>query len=425
MQLGYKVRIGFLAILFAWTYTDPYLVMGQVVCGRDMDQDGEISKGEVAACPFINDQAFCPIEAVACQNPSSPVSCPTATSWNREVKQCEGAPISNGVEYMAVKTDSGRTERNDCRFPEESVLPEGTNVVLNPPAGAVFVNERYVITHCRKRRGKDTATFDVYAYYSLQNIACPAGSLLNSDKSLCIASPSCSTGTYDSVSGQCNSGIKCPLDTETRQFACLNAGQGFQCSQNQCEDVSRFEETKTDLASFRDDGQTDAGGMCKGQIMIFNGKAMECRKAGLQTGYHNCCRNDSESILEFTKSCKDKEKTLIANRDGGVCHLVGTYCKKKSILGCLQRAESYCCFGSKLARIIHEQGRGQLKEYSANNLWGSPSQPFCNGMSPEQLSMLDFNQIDLTEFVGSLVTDKDLVGSVETKINEFYRDVSR
>ncbi len=68
--------------------------------------------------------------------------------------------------FMAVKTASGRTERNDCQFEQDSLLPPDTAVVSVVPAGAVSLGDRYVLTHCQKRRGKDTATFDVYSYYS-------------------------------------------------------------------------------------------------------------------------------------------------------------------------------------------------------------------------------------------------------------------
>jgi hypothetical protein len=420
------LKVLILATIFFFAFNPEESFSGeQLICGKDIDGDGALNASEAKACSGSVGNSLCPIDAVDCVVPYSPVTCPNGTAWNSQAKQCESVPVSDGIAWTAVKTASGLTIRNDCIFGQDSLLPSGTSVVSAVPTGAVSLGDRYVVTHCQKKRGRDRATYDVYAYYSLKKVACPVATSMNSGQSLCIGTPSCPSGTYDAAAGQCSAGIQCPLNTATTQFTCVKTGQKSQCSPIQCEDVNRSPEVESDLTSFRDDGQINDGGTCNGQMMVFNGNPAECRVEGLQTGYFNCCRNDSASILKFAKYCKDEEKTLNANRDGGACHRVGTYCKKNSIFGCLQKAETYCCFGSKLARIVHEQGRNQLKEYSANNLWGSPSQPFCNGMSSEQLSMLDFNQMDLSEYAGSLVTDKDLFGSVEKKINEFYQNSSR
>lgn len=423
MQFRIKVLI-LIAILFSGFCPDKILANEQFICGKDRDGDGALNTSEVRTCSVSGKESLCPIDAVDCRVSYSPVVCPNGTAWNGHTKQCGATPASNGTEWMAVKTGSRGPEKNDCSF-GDSVLPAGTTIVSNLPSGAVLLGERYVLTRCKKRDGTDKSWFDVYNYYSFTKITCPSGTSMNGDRSLCIGSPSCPSGTYDSASGQCSSGMQCPLNTENAQFACVNTGRQYQCSPNPCEDISRSPEAAADLTAFHDDGRIDStSGTCSGEMMVFNGKPTECRTEGYQTGYFNCCSLDSSSILAFMKSCKEEEKMLITNRDGGACHRVGQYCKKNSRFGCLQKAETYCCFGSKLARLVHEQGRNQLKEYSANNLWGSPAQPFCNGMSSEQLSLLDFNQMDLSEYVGSLVTDKDLFSSVEKEINAFYSNIS-
>ncbi|BCK65875.1 conjugative transfer protein [Aeromonas caviae] len=87
--------------------------------------------------------------------------------------------------------------------------------------------------------------------------------------------------------------------------------------------------------------------------------------------------------------------------DSGFCHEVGTYCKKKiKLIGCVQKAKSYCCFNSKLARIIHEQGRPQLK--TGINNWGTPEAPLCRGFTPEEFQSVDFGKIDLTEYINDV-----------------------
>lgn len=93
-------------------------------------------------------------------------------------------------------------------------------------------------------------------------------------------------------------------------------------------------------------------------------------------------------------------ETALMN-DSGYCHRVGTYCKKRiKLLGCVQKAQSHCCFNSKLARIIHEQGRPQLK--TGLNDWGKPEAPLCRGFTPEEFQAVDFGKIDLSEYIDEI-----------------------
>jgi hypothetical protein len=66
---------------------------------------------------------------------------------------------------------------------------------------------------------------------------------------------------------------------------------------------------------------------------------------------------------------------------------------------CLTKTTSFCCFGNKLSRILQEQGRRQL-----GLGWGSPAAPDCNGLTPEQLSRIDFSRIDFSEFYDDFKT---------------------
>ena len=61
------------------------------------------------------------------------------------------------------------------------------------------------------------------------------------------------------------------------------------------------------------------------------------------------------------------------------------------------RTEGWCCFPSKLGRIINEQGRPQI-----GKSWGSASSPDCSGFTLEQLKQLKFDEMDLSEFLSSV-----------------------
>ena len=94
------------------------------------------------------------------------------------------------------------------------------------------------------------------------------------------------------------------------------------------------------------------------------------------------------------------------------CHYVGDYCEKKwPLVGCVQQAKSFCCFNSKMARIIHEQGRPQLQAFQPNGAWGVPELPNCRGFTPDEFQALDFSRIDLSEYFDDV--QKDLSTKIE------------
>ena len=75
-----------------------------------------------------------------------------------------------------------------------------------------------------------------------------------------------------------------------------------------------------------------------------------------------------------------------------------------------------------MARVIHEQSRGQLIEkglwdVTGNGGWGRAKNPFCGGMTAEQLQEIDFDAVDFSEIYTELLdgTDiPDLAGSTES-----------
>lgn len=118
------------------------------------------------------------------------------------------------------------------------------------------------------------------------------------------------------------------------------------------------------------------------------------------------------------KACDQQSMETAMTADSGYCHEVGTYCKKKiPLLGCVQKAKSYCCFNSKLARIIHEQGRPQLKGF---NGWGDAGSPACRGFTPDEFSSIDFGQIDLSEYVEDMV--KKATSEIQQNVNQITQD---
>jgi conjugal transfer mating pair stabilization protein TraN len=78
--------------------------------------------------------------------------------------------------------------------------------------------------------------------------------------------------------------------------------------------------------------------------------------------------------IEFSGilSCDQAEQILAMKNDTRLCHQVGSYCSSRiPIIGvCIETTRSYCCFNSRLARIINEQGRVQI-----GRGWGAAQSP--------------------------------------------------
>ncbi len=133
-------------------------------------------------------------------------------------------------------------------------------------------------------------------------------------------------------------------------------------------------------------------------------------------------------VLQELLACEEDEQVLGLKRGQNLCHFVGSYCSLEiPILGiCLETTESYCCFNSRLARIINEQGRPQV-----GKSWGGAESPDCSGFTQPQFANLNFNQMDLSEFYGEIMANvhvpdaSALAGKtqqvIQNQVQQFYR----
>jgi conjugal transfer mating pair stabilization protein TraN len=118
-------------------------------------------------------------------------------------------------------------------------------------------------------------------------------------------------------------------------------------------------------------------------------------------------------------SCEQAEQVLALKKDNRLCHAVGSYCSNRvPVLGtCLETTQSHCCFNSRLARILNEQGRAQL-----GRGWGEARNPDCAGLSLAQLQSLDFSRMDLTEFHAEIAPSLPDSGALADRARGRVRD---
>ena len=137
-------------------------------------------------------------------------------------------------------------------------------------------------------------------------------------------------------------------------------------------------------------------------------------------GLANCCTNSG--ALVGLANCSAEEVELAEERNAGNTRYLGQYCARRTFFGvCIRRARAWCVFGSKLGRILQEQGRAQLGVG-----WGS-----CRGLTVAEVERIEFDRLDLSEFTENLMDGGqepaislphggDTRAAMRTRIRDFY-----
>lgn len=119
-------------------------------------------------------------------------------------------------------------------------------------------------------------------------------------------------------------------------------------------------------------------------------------------------------IIQIVYSCEQSEYELAAKKQLKVCKDLGSLCESKVAGLCLVRKESYCCYNSPLARILNEQIKPQL-----GMDFGTPEVPQCSGIKVADLDKVDWNQVNLDEWLGILAQTNHLptAGNAASMLN--------
>lgn len=114
-------------------------------------------------------------------------------------------------------------------------------------------------------------------------------------------------------------------------------------------------------------------------------------------------------IIQMIYACEDEEYELTSNRDMGNCHYVGSYCKSKVLGACIEKRKTYCCYQSPLSRIMNEQIRlqGDILGIEFDG-FGTAKEPKCTGVPLDKIDKIDWDRIDLSEWIAILETTGNL-----------------
>ena len=237
---------------------------------------------------------------------------------------------------------------------------------------------------------------------------------------------------------------RCPVpasaDTPSKQYVC---GDDVYCINGDCEPIEREASTefKDALVALHALGQAGEE-FDEENFTVFSGDRQTCHKPVF--GLINCCAGKTSGLLTLAAggaalaggpaalaaiatpfltlfACSTEEKMLDVKDRMGFCHKVGTYCSS-SILGiCQSKKTAYCCFESKLSRILQEQGRPQL-----NKPWGKPKKEKCEGFTIDEFAQLDLSLMDFTEVyseftdAAKLPDEVSTLAEIQTKIQDYY-----
>lgn len=143
-------------------------------------------------------------------------------------------------------------------------------------------------------------------------------------------------------------------------------------------------------------------------------------------GILNCCKGKGFPLIPGIQllvalGCNREEMLLHQKDAAGLCAYVGTYCSSSFLGVCLTKRKVYCCFESKLSRILQEQGRQQL-----HKPWGKPKTEQCLGFTVDEFARLDLSKMDFSEVYAEftdaarLPDELQATQEIQQKIEDYY-----
>jgi conjugal transfer mating pair stabilization protein TraN len=217
----------------------------------------------------------------------------------------------------------------------------------------------------------------------------------------------------------------CPLpETEGSGSQYICDGDVY-CIDGSCETIERTANDEFKDAAVALHAMDDARGQFNPETLtLFKGERETCGKKVF--GVLNCCKGKGFPLIPgisllVALGCNTQEILLHQRDANGLCAYVGSYCSKKILGVCITKKKAYCCFESKLSRILQEQGRAQLPKP-----WARAKDEQCGGFTIEEFAQLDLSRMNFSEIYSEfteaarLPDDLEAVADIQQKIQEFY-----
>lgn len=116
-------------------------------------------------------------------------------------------------------------------------------------------------------------------------------------------------------------------------------------------------------------------------------------------------------VITDLSSCEQAEKVLAQKQGAGLCRQYSSTCNGTF---CGSITKRFCCFNSKLAKIINTAAVGQLGKAISD----------CTGLTMTEFGMLNFAAIDLGEFTAEIMANLELPASPTSGTSPIRTDVN-
>jgi len=269
--------------------------------------------------------------------------------------------------------------------------------------------------------GMGNATAKYYLNYQNQKICQTISTCKNIPQNCNLQFSKCLNFSSENICNYRQFSYLCSTTT-INSSAQVDCGSNVYCTNNQCEKAKddSSQDFATPIAYLSAINESAKDNNKNNDLKIFSGQVKNCSKDTVS--YNNCCRDDGWGQNIMGASCSSEEKELMAMQEKKLCHFVGSFCAKKMAISgkCMENKKAYCCFNSKISRVIMQQGKNQLGKE-----WGSPETPDCKGFTPDELAKLQFDKMDLNEIAIDIeaqvkVPDKNMIENKVKKTVEDY-----
>jgi conjugal transfer mating pair stabilization protein TraN len=140
-----------------------------------------------------------------------------------------------------------------------------------------------------------------------------------------------------------------------------------------------------------------------GNLQVFKGLERKCARSLSSELMYDCCSKMRGLATELKLAkCNADELDLAEMRERGFCHYIGKYEERFLDLWKSRDNHVFCCFSSKLYRVLHEEIRDQI-----GLGWGTPENPLCRGLTIEEVSKADFSKLNLGEAFSDLAINRE------------------
>jgi len=107
------------------------------------------------------------------------------------------------------------------------------------------------------------------------------------------------------------------------------------------------------------------------------------------------------SMYTQSLACDEEDYNTAVKSDAGLCYTTYSECVQRNsgIFGSVcEKYRTYkCCFNSRLAKLINEQGKASI------GITGRSDD--CSGFSPDEFARIKWDQIDFTPFVEEILKE--------------------